>query len=382
MEISGKSWLKGFRARHPKVADRTPERITQASANVSEQNLRKWFKDVESQFQTHEEFENLLLNGSSSQIINMDEISFSMDPIPSKVLAEKGSKNVYITEKGSSKVNITFCFAYQASGVMLPPIVVFKNTNDHATLVKHVPKDWVVGFSATGWMTAELFYKFFKLSIIPSLKKQNIETAGAFMDSHPSHIGLDLLVLAKMSGVDIFYLYPHSTRISQPCDTTIFRPLKQFFFEEKANWELENPDISFDREFLPVVMARACKRITPEVVANGFRSTGLHPWNANAIDYTKCIGKNNPEMSGTRDTTFEALMMEIEQDKLQSSANLVQSMDANRDENNSNDRLILTSHQFRDLIGEEKLLELENGKVSKENALLHKIWRHFFEQGL
>lgn len=50
--LPGNGWYKAFLKRHPHIALRTPEAVTAASANVSEQNIRKWFTDIFSYLET------------------------------------------------------------------------------------------------------------------------------------------------------------------------------------------------------------------------------------------------------------------------------------------------------------------------------------------
>lgn len=43
----GEGWYKLFLKRHPEIVHRTAEAVTSASANVSEENLKKWFHQIE-----------------------------------------------------------------------------------------------------------------------------------------------------------------------------------------------------------------------------------------------------------------------------------------------------------------------------------------------
>ena len=84
--------------------ERTSEAVTAASSCVSEQNIRKWFDEVQDYIRENnlEEVMN-----DPFRIFNGDETGFQMCPSTGRVLAEKGAKNVYSIDEGSSKENIT-----------------------------------------------------------------------------------------------------------------------------------------------------------------------------------------------------------------------------------------------------------------------------------
>lgn len=68
------------------------------------------------------------LNITSSQVWNLDETSFSMDPTRIKGIAAKGQK-VHRTIEGSGKENVTVMACISASGCSLPPLIIFQDQN-------------------------------------------------------------------------------------------------------------------------------------------------------------------------------------------------------------------------------------------------------------
>lgn len=72
----GEGWYKLFLKRHPKIAIRTAEAVTSASANVSEENVRNWFKQIENTLTAEE----LKILDDPSRIYNGDETGFQLCP--------------------------------------------------------------------------------------------------------------------------------------------------------------------------------------------------------------------------------------------------------------------------------------------------------------
>lgn len=85
----GKGWLKAFLKRHPKIAPRTCEGITQASACVTESNIRNWFSLILNELR-EKSLDNILLD--PSRVFNADESGFRTCPTSGRVLAQKGRK--------------------------------------------------------------------------------------------------------------------------------------------------------------------------------------------------------------------------------------------------------------------------------------------------
>ena len=93
--------------------ERTSEAVTAPSSCVSEENIRKWFDEV----QEHIREKNLeeVMN-DPSRIFHGDETGFQICPSTGHVLAEKEAKNAYSIDEGSSKENITVMFSFSANG--------------------------------------------------------------------------------------------------------------------------------------------------------------------------------------------------------------------------------------------------------------------------
>ncbi|XP_062560859.1 uncharacterized protein LOC134225088 [Armigeres subalbatus] len=85
-------------------------------------------------------------------------------------------------------------------------------------------------------------------------------------------------------------LYPNVTRIMQPADVSAFKPLKNGWPKAVERFRKDNP---LRRVTLPdfAVVLQDCLRhsLTSTSIKNGFRASGLFPWNHSAIDYSKCM---------------------------------------------------------------------------------------------
>lgn len=48
-------------------------------------------------------------------------------------------------------------------------------------------------------------------------------------------------------------------------------------------------------DFAPLLNKVINNRLTKKTIQNGFRTTGLYPWDSKAIDYSKCLKKDAPD---------------------------------------------------------------------------------------
>lgn len=150
----GKSWLSGFLKRHPEVVPRTSEAVTAASATVAKDSIIKWFKSVEELL----EEENVMhVLSEPSRVFNGDETNFMLWPKQGKVLAKKGSKNVYEVDCGLAKSTLTVMFTFSADGGIVPPMVVYPYIRLPREIAFSVPDGWSIGTSETGWMNSAVF---------------------------------------------------------------------------------------------------------------------------------------------------------------------------------------------------------------------------------
>ena len=103
------------------------------------------------------------------------------------------------------------------------------------------------------------------------------------MDGHSSHYPA-VVHKAVASEVILFCLPPHITHLPQPLDKTIFSPLKTAWYEECQLHIINNPGRFVTRfNFISLFSKAWLKAMHPSSIISGFRSTGVYPFDRNAI---------------------------------------------------------------------------------------------------
>lgn len=290
--LLGDHWYKSFLNRHPELTHRTAEPVTSASANVSEKDIRKWFYDIEEYLKSKGLFSIL---EDPSRVYNGDETCFLFCPKLGKVIAPTGARNVYEVDKGQAKQNLTVMFSFSAAGDVTPPLIIFPNKRLNKPISNSIPDDWGIAMSENGWMKSEIFVDYIKNIFHKNIVKQNVQfPVILFVDGHRTHLTYKLSQLCTELQIILIALYPNATRILQPADVSCFKPLKTFWKQGVLQWRRDNPYCQLAKCHFAPILQKALANLKKDAVANGFRACGLWPWNPNAIDYLKCLGKSLP----------------------------------------------------------------------------------------
>ena len=178
---------------------------------------------------------------------------------------------------------------------MPPPMILFdlKTTPKRSTL-DLIPKGWGVGNTERGWMTSESFFGYISNIFFKWLKKNNyVFPVVLYVDGHSCHMTLPLMKFCKENLIQLVVLYPNATHIIQPLDVAVFRPLKESYRKVLRQWRVDNNVIDMKKSmFAPVLEMALDDRDFSKCIINGFRTCGLYPFNANAVNY-KILSKKS-----------------------------------------------------------------------------------------
>lgn len=349
--LPGNKWYNSFLKRHPELSIRTPEAVTNSSACVSEKDIRGWFKQIEDYFVSKTLMDVVK---DPSRIFNGDESGFLLCPKGGTVLAPKGANNVYETDKGRAKESITVMFSFSADAIVIPPMIVFHYKRIPKDVIDSIPEGIVYTKTDSGWMTSEAFLFYIQEVFYPALVGKSITfPVVLFVDGHKTHLTYALSKLCETLKIILICLYPNSTRILQPADVAIFRPLKLGWIKELQVWRSTNLDEQFSKKhFAPMLKNVIDKYIKRDTIINGFRTCGLFPFNANSIDYSKCLANSTRISTKSERTEIDIV-----------------------DGNTGNINL----KEFIEIVGFEKIKQLDeidqsNSTHSEDFLLLHKIY--------
>lgn len=141
-----------------------------------------------------------------------------------------------------------------------------------------------------GWQTKLSFENYVKHHLYPELKERGVEFPVIyFVDGHSSHSSFELFKWCRDHQIIFILSYPNSTHITQPCDTSIFGPLKRAWPVEVSKYERETGGNITLVDFVKIMKRLHDKVMKPEAVINGFRMCGIFPLDADNVHYDRCI---------------------------------------------------------------------------------------------
>lgn len=227
--------------------------------------------------------ENALVRGFGPESIwNVDETGVTTVQRPTKVLAEKGAKQVGSVVSQERGVLVTVCCGVNAIGNHIPPFFVFPRVKvqQHWRLSAPAGSAMVGHPKATGWMTNENFSEFMK-HFVKHAKPSAEHPALLILDNHQSHINLNVINFAKENHVTLLSFPPHCSHKLQPLDVSVYGPFKTYINQASDTWmrDPSNAGKSMTIHEIPSLVSYAFPKAFSTInITSGFRATGIYPF--------------------------------------------------------------------------------------------------------
>ena len=271
--MAGKEWMLSFMKRHQKISLRSPEATSMSRAIGFNQRSIKGFLDLWAKIQDERQF-------NPDMIFNLDETGITTVQNIPKVLAAKGLKQVGQITAAERGALVTVCCCTSAVGKLLPSAMVFPRVHFKNHMIKGAPPETLGLATQSGWMNGELFPHVLN-HFIKHLRCSIENPAVVFMDNHENHLGIEVIEIARMSGMSIITFPPHTSHKLQPLDVAVYGPLKCHYKKAVNEWNLSQPASRITIYDLPECFNRAFFRaLSFENIASDFKKTGIWPLNS------------------------------------------------------------------------------------------------------
>ena len=114
------------------------------------------------------------------------------------------------------------------------------------------------------------------------------------------------------NGIILYSLLSNATHILQPADVAVFRSLKNNWKKAVFDWKRQNNNKALLRVMFSSLLENAVSSVTKETVENGFCRCGIFPFDANVIDYTKCMSHASRVIGNASDIRSKPSEFKIE----------------------------------------------------------------------
>jgi hypothetical protein len=166
-------------------------------------------------------------------IFNIDETGFSLGSTRrSIVLLDKKYRQRGKKQAGRREWIIAIeCIS--ASGVTLPPTLIFKGKNLNSGWIPDVtPLGWAFSTSNKGWTSDIYAYKWLTTQFEPLTRRNDGKRRLLVINRHSSYYTTRFLAFYITKKIDLALLPPHTSHIIQPLDIACFSPLKTMITSE------------------------------------------------------------------------------------------------------------------------------------------------------
>ncbi|XP_071840675.1 uncharacterized protein [Apostichopus japonicus] len=282
--MPGPQWVRAFMRRHPKISERAGEALGKERAMLSSSKLEEWFAKFEEFMASDEIIDGKEILSDPRRLFNCDESGFPLVGKAEKVLAPRGTKNVYqFSNSDKHQMN--------AAGFYIEPMLIFPNTRFRYNPLDGAPDTWCVGRIGNGWMNSEVFYEWITNHFVPEVQQKKIPfDIVLFIDGHSSHVTYATATFCAENEVILYCLPAHSSHVLQPCDLSLFKSLKSAWKIHTKTWKANHVGQTITKMQFASVFAGAWKSAsTVKNANNGFESAGLFPLDSGRFDRDKLI---------------------------------------------------------------------------------------------
>ena len=227
---------------------------------------------------------------------NTDESGIPLRYATGQVLAPRGARSVY-SINNNNRQQITTLVAVNAAGQWIPPMHVYPGERFRTNPLQGGVPGAYMGRSATGWMTAELFYGWLTCHFATSIPPAR--PVVLLVDGHSSH-NYQLAVSQILSG-ERHPPPPHCTHAIQPCDVGLFKPIKQNWTKFVRKFVCQSNESVNKYNFAQLFRLAWDESLKPATLVNSFRACGICPFNRDAIPAGKVLPSTTYAHSNTAD---------------------------------------------------------------------------------
>jgi hypothetical protein len=218
----------------------------------------------------------------------MDETGVNLFHKPKQVIAKKGTKTVHGKASGSRET-VTVIACVNAEGATIPPHFVIpgktKNKLHGYDLQSANTSSPMAGenisISDSGWTKEGIGKLWFSETFLKSIGPARPQLL--IFDGHSSHNNIEFIELARKENIILVELLSHTNNWTQPLDRCVFKSLKSNWNTELDNFIRIKGIAVGHAQFIKIFGNAWEKSMTPQNIISGFRSTGIHPFNENAI---------------------------------------------------------------------------------------------------
>jgi hypothetical protein len=300
-----RKWYARFMKRN-NLALRVAESLSTGYQKASKADVELWFENHRKHFEVLGIWGDVLQ--TPERIFNVDETNLPVHPVPKKVIAPRGERNVNRCLKGQAKQAASVVVCGNAAGQLAPSMFIFPGKNRLRGLhAAEIPDGAHIEVSNKGWQTKETFLSYLKI-FNEWLEGKGIEKPVIlFADLHTSRLDLEVMEFTGSVGIYLTCFPPNLTNVMQPLDVSVMKPIKTAYDVLYQKWNLRNNNAITASDYLKLSMDAIKCGGSSTNLQSGFKACGIHPWDPKRTNIDKI-----PSHSGEDSMLCAAIMEGVE----------------------------------------------------------------------
>ena len=273
----GRNWSKALEKRHPELIAR---RVKASDWNRHEKNIygkiTHWFEVIKDVLQ-----DPAVLVGD---VYNMDETGVMLSmPGSVNVLVGKHDMRDY---RGArvKRTTITAIECISGDGRYLNPMIIWPVSTHRSNWTTFPTPGWQYAYSDSGYTDSRISLEWLRRIFDPETKEQANEKPRILIcDGFGTHETLEILEFCFENNILLCRLPSHTSHKLQPCDVSVFAPLKAAYRDQVDRLEQGGVNTIGKEHFTSLYSPARNRAFTLKNIKAGFAASGLFPFNPDRL---------------------------------------------------------------------------------------------------
>jgi hypothetical protein len=234
-------------------------------------------------------------------IINMDQTPVFFSMTPKTTLQVRGSKTVSVRASSDSTKRITVAVTVTASGLMLPPYLIF-NAKPNGRVERQLanfPPGAHYAVQKNAWMDERVMIMWVEAVLEPYVKTAPDGVRPLlFLDSYRCHMMASVVQRVQELGVEVQHIPGGCTGVCQPVDVGIGKPFKNRVANCWEDWMVEKGGLDQEktktpsREEVSEWVIQSIGSIGTKIIRNSWRHRGFSYFPAEPEEMVAVVDEN------------------------------------------------------------------------------------------
>jgi hypothetical protein len=275
-EPPNKNWPQAFRRRHPQLKSRNNRPMPWERHDNNIYDKVHWFDVIKEEL--------CRPDVRPENCYNMDETGIMLSMLGSvKVLVGKDDGRDY-RGTGTKRTMVTAIECVSASGEYLNPMIIWPASTHRSNWTTYSTPGWFYGLSETGYNDSFLSLEWIKRVFDPQTKaRAKGKPRILICDGFGTHETLGIIEFCLENNIILCRLPSHTSHKTQPCDVSVFGPLKTAYRDEVER-RYRGGLTNVNKEHFTAIYSRARETgMTKKNILAGWAKAGLFPFNPSRV---------------------------------------------------------------------------------------------------